>query len=516
MKRKALQTAVLAGIAGVAGIANISQAVNLNPDGLGQVLLYPYYTVNGGNDTLMSVVNTTDQVKAVKVRFLESKNTREVLDFNLYLSPFDVWTAALTSDSADGEMLVLTADTSCTVPIIDGVQGTGSQREGTINGVPFVGASTIRLNEFTGVDSSDARTREGHFEIIEMGVIEEAHDADATGLEAAATHGATQDCGLLQSAWVPGGVWNATGSQQASTDVTPPTGGLFGGASIINVDQGTQVSYNADAIDAFFAPGDGESTLHANPGTEAPSLQDAQTGTAADPVQSIVFDNGAIVTSTWDPTTAEDAVSAVYMHNQIFNEYAIDSALNGATEWVVTFPTKRFYVDTDPARLPFTAPFDGSQVATGAACEPIGLAFWNREEAAPGQTPGEVNFSPFDPTSPNVPVLCFESQVVTFGQDLAANPTSAIFGSPNARNIAVDAAGFENGWARIDFTSNLADPADHTLTGLGGDVYAGLPATGFSATVVQNGALASGTLANYAGSSRHRASRSVIDVSPNP
>ena len=75
MDRKNLTAAVLAGLAGAAGIASTAQAVNMNPDGLGQVLIYPYYTVNGGNVTLLSVVNTTGQGKAVKVRFLEGINS---------------------------------------------------------------------------------------------------------------------------------------------------------------------------------------------------------------------------------------------------------------------------------------------------------------------------------------------------------------------------------------------------------------------------------------------------------
>ena len=37
MNRKNLTCAVLAGLAGVAGLAGTAQAVNLNPDGLGQV-----------------------------------------------------------------------------------------------------------------------------------------------------------------------------------------------------------------------------------------------------------------------------------------------------------------------------------------------------------------------------------------------------------------------------------------------------------------------------------------------
>src|SRR6188768_4183273 len=93
-------------------LANPGYAISLNPDGLGQVLIYPYYTVNKGQDTLLSVVNTTDIGKAVKVRFLEGYNSREVLDFNLYLSPQDVWTARVLP-TADGAGM-FTADKSCT------------------------------------------------------------------------------------------------------------------------------------------------------------------------------------------------------------------------------------------------------------------------------------------------------------------------------------------------------------------------------------------------------------------
>ncbi|MEM7706981.1 MAG: hypothetical protein AAF358_15605 [Pseudomonadota bacterium] len=524
MKRNTLTNAVLAGIGGVAGLAGIANAVNLNPDGLGEVLIYPYYTVNGGNDTLLSVVNTTDTVKAVKVRFVDSKNSREVLDFNLYLSPFDVWTGVVTDPDGDdsGLAAVATADQSCTVPSFF------TQNDGTLaGGIPFVNFKTIRFDEFTGVDNSPERTREGHFEMIEMGVVDETVDTDVTGLEAAAIHGPDgipDDCGALVSAWIFGGVWNATGSREADTDVRSPEGGLFGSASIINVLNGTQVGYNADAIAAFFDPtagtgtNGGPATLHADPGSELPTLNQADTsGTTGDAttVQSIVFDNGRIVTSSWDVLAASpgpvDAVSAVYMHDNIYNEYAIDSVLNGATEWVNTFPTKRFYVDQDPAIAPFTAPFDDDDIADGAACEEIGIAFTDREEGDPGQAPGQVNFSPFDPANPLVPVLCYESQVVTFGQDLTAGP-SEILGSPNARNISTDTVTgdtFENGWATISLTT---DPL-HTYTSTDGDIYNGLPVTGFQITVVQNGTLtdASGNsvLSNYAGLFGHRHSRSI-------
>jgi hypothetical protein len=57
---------------GALGAAGAAHAVNLNPDGLGQVLIYPYYTTrndDAGNafNSLLSVVNSTASVKAVKV-----------------------------------------------------------------------------------------------------------------------------------------------------------------------------------------------------------------------------------------------------------------------------------------------------------------------------------------------------------------------------------------------------------------------------------------------------------------
>jgi hypothetical protein len=119
-KHKSLYAA-LAGLSAL-GAAGTAQAVSVNADGLGQVLIYPYYTVRDTSvvgaafNSLLSVVNSTASAKAVKVRFLEGKNSREVLDFNLYLSAKDVWTAAVipTTDGAG----IFTADKSCTTPTV--------------------------------------------------------------------------------------------------------------------------------------------------------------------------------------------------------------------------------------------------------------------------------------------------------------------------------------------------------------------------------------------------------------
>mgnify|MGYP001154008475 CR=1 FL=1 len=158
-KKKSLYLAV----AGVSALgAGTASAVTLNADGLGSVLLYPYYTVRetgAGNayNSLLSVVNSTSSAKAVKVRFLEGKNSREVLDFNLYLSAKDVWTAAIipTTDGAG----IFTADKSCTTPIVSSSSAAPT---------PFVNYAYSGSNDDKGGTSLD-RTREGYVEIIEMG-----------------------------------------------------------------------------------------------------------------------------------------------------------------------------------------------------------------------------------------------------------------------------------------------------------------------------------------------------------
>ena len=165
-KQKSLYAA-LAGL-GALGATGAAQAVSVNPDGLGQVLIYPYYTVRARHaspatarayNSLLSVVNSTASAKAVKVRFLEGKNSREVLDFNLYLSAKDVWIAAVipTGDGAG----IYTADKSCTTPMVS-----SSSASPTL----FVNYAYSGSND-DKADTSLDRTREGYVEIIEMGDI---------------------------------------------------------------------------------------------------------------------------------------------------------------------------------------------------------------------------------------------------------------------------------------------------------------------------------------------------------
>src|SRR5688572_4463430 len=218
-KRKALTSVVL----GTLGAAGAAHAVYQDPNGQGQALIYPYYTVQtvNGNafNTYISVVNSTTQAKVVKVRAREGKASAEVLDFNLYLSPNDMWTAAVLPSSSGGALMV-TTDVSCTDPQFPaaGVEFRNFQ---------YVG-DPVDVN---GLD----RTREGYIEVIEMATI-------VGSAAAAATHNSagTPTCSGLRSASV-----GAIPSNMGPANRSVPTGGLSGTGSLINVNNGVDMGYNA-------------------------------------------------------------------------------------------------------------------------------------------------------------------------------------------------------------------------------------------------------------------------------
>ena len=413
MNRKNLTAAVLAGLAGAAGIVGSAQAVNINPDGLGQVLIYPYYTTNGGNQTLLSVVNTSEEAKAVKVRFMEGENSREVLDFNLYMSAYDVWTAAIYDDA--GTPTLITTDKSCTVPTIS-VEAFLPYRLTDSKSLDKDASGNLRYDEFDasgnlnpGFFDDISRAAEGHFEMIEMGTLMDGDEAAVPnddwvdpegvpnfcedgvawssghpndlctapnlagdrnwtadelaepeflaaiaghGSATAATHvgGVPANCGQLVDAWTEDLTLDASGNgvdgywlepdgndTVALIDIGDPSGGLFGGAAIVNVNAGTMYSYDAKAIDGFSDSADAADVLHAQPGTILPSLN------SGNEFDAHVFVDGN-TTSGYDLDRGVDAVSFVFMHDQIMNEYTTEVIAGADTEWVITFPTKQFYV----------------------------------------------------------------------------------------------------------------------------------------------------------------------------
>lgn len=448
---------ILASVVASLGLVGTAHAVHVNPDGLGQVLLYPYYTVQDGFDTYVHVVNTTDSAKAVKVRFLEGKNSQEVLDFNLYLSPKDEWTGVITRTDTGAK--IATSDTSCTAPVIPA------------SGVAF------RNFRYTAdsVNGTD-RTREGYLEIIEMGNLSGAVAAAATHTSA----GVPADCAVVR----------ADAATAAGT--LPATGGLYGFNTLINVDAGMATTLDAVALDDFWLNGNGTYTTT---GSLLPSLEEST------PTADII--EGNTVTST---TFAEniDAVSAVLARTNVMNDYVVGLSFDALTDWVITFPTKRFYVNGLGApRAPFS---NAWSTTTSMSCDPISITYYDREEQ---REVGEDDFSPAPEAA--VASLCNEVNTVSIVEH---GSTGGLFGAAFTNGQVELAAGFNAGWMDIGFTSTAA-----ATTGLVGSTLAtddtvilGLPVIGFSAMSFSNNTLVVdgvNVLSNYAGSSVHKGVRDI-------
>lgn len=494
-------------VLGALGVATSAHAVNLGDDGRGEVLIYPYYTTHAGNDTLISVVNTTAQGKAVKVRVLESLNSREVIDFNLYLSPSDAWSAVITADATTGGAKLKTFDKSCTAPQLTATADGG--REVSFRNFAYVAPTAD--NGPAGL----ARTKEGYIEIIEMGTVNNNFELITGGITfgKAITHvaGVPGDCAALSTAW------GAAGNFQPANGLTDNTGGLIGSGSIINVGAGTDYSFDPVALEAFRTTA-GNTGNHTEPGSMLPSLASSGNG-ALGTLPSAIFYGpvaGAVTVDDWAAAStpfAADPVSAVLMRRSVLNEFTVNPAIGGGTDMVVTFPTKRFYVqsattfDAALLRRPFRTNFLATGGTATGACEPVSLSLTGREEEIPTT---QIDFSPKPQAGGNA--LCWEANVVTISN-------SNVLGSPNALNIN---SPYTDGWAAITFANNTAiggSPVGWTghqmvANGLSNplpaanDTYNGLPVVGFAVQKYVNGNVG-GVLSNYGGAFAHKYVRLV-------
>lgn len=384
----------IAGITAL-GVVGAAQAVSVSPTGQGQVLIYPYYTVNGAAgfeyNTLLSVVNSTNSTKAIKIRFREGKASVEVLDFNIFLSPQDVWTGWV-APTTDGGASVYTADNSCTIPSNALIKA----------GVPFRNGA---YKDDAVKDASLARLREGYVEIFEM---------------ASYTAGSVVAVNSKHSAGVPKDCSKVTDTV-ALSEAQDPFGGLSGTVSLVAPGLGMNAAYNATALQDVQWNAAYKST-----GTDEPNFA---TGDVTSAVTALGNYSGYLATSWLAP---EDAVSAALMKATLINEFVLDSNVNGATDWIVTFPTKHHYVFPDGAFAPFK-----NKLSTNGSCQDTVFVTWNREEG--GVTPGGPDFSP-SPT-PDGATICWEANIVTFNG-------KNIFASKNT--LGVNTA-FTAGWMEMAF-----------------------------------------------------------------
>ena len=470
LRKSSIALAVAAAGVGVAGLSTQAIAVQLADDGLGEVLLYPYFNTKNSMKTFVHVINTSDKAVAFKIRIHDAKNSRECRDFNVVLSPEDVWTSSI-EEGADGQPRIWTADKSCTSP----------QLPFTDRGGRYVNFTAADFDGRTvnGQDSADVsidRCREGYVEIIEMGA-----STGGTYFDAAKhIDGVPADCATIAADFND----NAKVSGPISAEFNEPENVLKGNYSLIRAEVGQGFGGTPTTLANFFSPGsgtfgiDGVSTqyLVRTAGDNEPNLSNVN------PPVSIVDDvstGSGVFIDGW--TRSVDAVSAILMRKSVINEWSTNAAFGVNTDWIVTFPTKSFYADPSTpgvtagsALPPFAETFN--QQNDARACIDVEVASWNREEKTEIFQQG---FSPVEVRQGNQ--LCFESNVITFNR---GSSKASVLNSQFTQNVENGTLG-NNGWVRLGLTKSLS-----ALTGLTAAqsntpsqtprTYQGLPVIGFT------------------------------------
>jgi hypothetical protein len=314
-----------------------AQALRRSHDGAGQAVLVPYYTVLDDRSTLLSIVNHSEQPKAVRFLLAEGRNGRPALTFNIYLAPRDTWAGAVVSDPAGARLV--SSDTTCTVPSIPaaGVALRNFGYTGSVN---------------DGLGAEPARLAEGQFEAIEMGVL--------TGT--AATHVLQRECAALVQRFVTGGVWTTA----PNTDVAAPAGQLSVDAQIVDVAAGSVFDVPTVALDEFSG-----AARHGAPG-ESTALRFAGPTLAAGQTRFVVEGDSFV-----PGNRAADAVSLVLMAASLEGPFSVDPGLAATTEWIVALPTRQNYLDdraggvlaAGTAPLPPFASASGT--GTAPRCNPV-------------------------------------------------------------------------------------------------------------------------------------------------
>ncbi|KAA3638044.1 MAG: hypothetical protein DWP95_13435 [Proteobacteria bacterium] len=305
-----------------------ASAVYVNHQGMGEVLIVPYYSVNNNLNTLVSVTNTKGTAKAIKITVREGLNGHAVLSYNVYLGAYDTWTFVMGSMNS-------------TATGFEG-QASGAMAAFDNSCAPLFNKYFTEFSPSSLVDGPQdlQRTREGFIEIIEMGELQ-GDTADFVKQ----INGVPKNCSALDNAWQEGGQWHEASGGNVNQDLAPVSGGLMAEADLIHVASGVNYSIPVVALADFFAEG---TIAHAPPDDSTLSLD------AAVPKATVLTDEKPYQLSF---ERGIDAVSAVLMADELIATYALDSGVLGKAETVYTQPTRRFYIDFDSltAEAPYTA-----------------------------------------------------------------------------------------------------------------------------------------------------------------
>jgi len=418
-----IATAVAAASAAQAQVAPLA----VSSKALGDLAIVPYYTVATAGDnkwvTAVHVVNTSDATQVVKFRFRRATDSMDALDFNIVMSPEDVFAGYLTDN--DGTISFRTSDTTCTVPH---------------RAVPENGGE--RVLEMPAIYRPGAET--GYVEIIAMGQPVDENQPIAVD----ALHALDSDSGL----YIPNDCVAVAENFRADGDGTTRAGivdfetswQVDGGVYEPNsyADSGNVLKVSYAITDVMKGIEFGDNAVHIENFLAGPSMTNQQYGYFSGDLNGFDFPdlNGA------EPVTAPPAERGKFTElrstdvlgvTRLANEWSSNAANGVATDWVVTLPGQYNMIDlpaylgsltgTQATGFPWFPTLDeDGQYTTNTACPrgtcdyrdmPVTLVYdaYNREEFLPTDPEDGLTVSPAPPGVQEVIVLPKEANLISFG-----------------------------------------------------------------------------------------------------
>jgi hypothetical protein len=404
----------------------------------------------------VTVSNPTAATKSLEIVFHEAYNGKVVYSINVLLAPHQTWA---TGAFALSDITV----TGNGVGIWDNIEVCSTEIVSTPSGIFTPGPTySVFSNEFfTGTNADtgptdDSRTREGFIEVFELS---EVHGTTAASV-------ASGTCPSL--------------TEPVASDYTAPTGGITGGVAVINVPQGTFFAFEPKAIDGFRA----QPILPLHDATLAMAGDDNSATVSA----SIPY-HGNIVTTTFPKGDGIDAVSTLFMTDALYGDLDETPAIGANTDWVLTFPTKQFYVNAPQlAGLgPFAYVFGDPQGYFGGSYVPTTIEIYTHA----GVLANECGFSS---CPPGPPWVSYQTQIVSFAPPFADTGPSAVLGS----SIVTPAPSYYSAATALLRFYGRANPSNENI------VLKGAPVFGVQAINYVNSNVTAGVLSNYSGTARLR------------
>ena len=439
----------LAAAVAAAGTAQAQIPVGGVYPSLGDAAFVPYYTVEGDWVTGVHITNTSDDTQVVKIRLRRAEDSVDVLDFNLILSPYDVWTGTLRGD--DEVMRFVTEDNSCTAPEL----------------LPFDEGRTYAPIFEDRIEGA----QEGYIEIIGMGQAEDEDEVIAIYAEHG-SDGVPLDCDIVRENFFVDALLD-NDETMVDSDLIEDDEDPY--SYYDDTDNVLKVSYfirdNASGIEFgnnamhFVYFGDEAMMSHQEYGLENyVNASNEQVPANVGNDSLIGWDFPDVRGGGWN-TDSRYSFYLVRLQlgaEEIINDWSYNPATGAATDWVVTFPGQYAMIDYYLDRFgPANAVWDYRELPVTAE-----FKIWDREEDS--GVPGGLGFSPSP--APDTTTLEYEVNVIEWGglEVLNSNYVTAV-------NPAENQIDSPYGWATLSVTGR-SGPANGVLgAGVNGwcDVAAG-------------------------------------------